>query len=177
MAAASTILVAGGLALAVAGTGVQFVAGRRQAKAQEDAAEQQRAIQQLEQRRQRRRVLRERRIARAQTQNVAAQTGAQGSSGELGGLTSLEAQAGFETGVLTASESASSNIFAANRRAARAGQLGSIGQGMASIGGTAFSTGQQMSGGRALGRIFGGGRSAPTLQTTSTGLGFAGPRI
>lgn len=141
MAAASTIIAVGGLALAAVGTGVQFVANRRQAKSQEEAAEQQKAMQELELRRQRRRVMRQRRIARAQTQNVAAQTGAQGGSGEFGGLTSLNAQAGFEQGVLTASGQASDNIFDANRRAAKAATLGSIGGGITSIGGSMFSAG------------------------------------
>lgn len=167
--AAVTALAIGGLALAAIGTGVQFMGQRKAAKAQEDIAEQQKAQQELERRRSMRRVMRERRIARAQTLNVAGQTGAGTSSSVQGGLTSLSSQAGFEQGVLTASGAAADNIFSASRRVASGQQMASIGGGVASIGGSMFSAG----GG------FGAfkGKSAPTLQTTSGGLGFAGPRI
>lgn len=128
-----------GLALAAIGTGVQFAASRRQAKAQEKAAERQQALQELQARRERRRVIREGRIARAAALNVASQTGAGQSSAIAGGLSGVSSQVGAELGFSLGTEQIGQRITQLNRRAARAGQLGAIGGGIADIGSTLFS--------------------------------------
>jgi hypothetical protein len=87
-----------GLALAAVGTGVQFVAGQKQAKAGRKAAREQQRLAALEARRARRRTIREARIARGAALNVAGQVGAGESSGLAGGLSGIAAQAGSNLG-------------------------------------------------------------------------------
>lgn len=138
MAAATSFAIAG-LALAVIGTGIGFAAQRQQAKAQEKQADAQARAQELQARRQRRQVLREQRIARGQLQNQAAQVGAQGGSGEAGGLSSLASQAGFESGFIRQTQLLGNEFTKQGRKAGKAAELGQIGSGIAGIGSSIFS--------------------------------------
>lgn len=135
--AAAAIGVAG-LALAGVGTAVQFVAGRKRAKAEKKQAEEQQRLQRLQARREQRRAIRESRIRRGAALNVSAQTGARESSGLAGGLSGLSSQVGAEVGFTGQTLGISENIFKFGRRAASAAQTQSLGAGITSIGGSIF---------------------------------------
>ena len=141
MPAATSIAVAG-LALAAIGTGVQFVAGRKQARAGRAAAKEQERLAALEARRARRRTIREGRIQRGALLAQAVGTGAQGS-----GLASAPARIASQVGANLAfsgqSEAIGKNITKFGIKASKAASLGAIGAGIAGIGGAAFSGSEQ----------------------------------
>jgi hypothetical protein len=145
MPTATTLAVAG-LALAAVGTGVQFVAGRQQAKAGRKAAREQQRLAALEARRARRRTIREARIARGAALNVAGQVGAGESSGLAGGLSGITAQAGANLGFSTQTEAIGGRITKFGLQASRAASLGAIGGGIAGVGGALFSNRRAISG-------------------------------
>ncbi len=149
----STLLVAG-LALAAVGTGVQFVAGRKQAKAGKKAAKETQKLAALEARRARRRTIREARIARGAALNVAGQVGAGQSSGLRGGLSGLAAQAATQLGYSNRTEGIGRNITKFGLQASKAKELGALGAGITSLGGALFSNAGALS---ALGASGGGG--------------------
>ena len=140
MALATTLAVAG-LALAAVGTGTQFIAGQKQAKAAQKASELEQRRASAEASRQRRRTIREARIARGQALNVATQVGAGDSSGSLGGLSGLSAQAGANLGFSTFTGAVGAGITRQGQKQASAARLGAIGGGIAGIGGSLFSAG------------------------------------
>jgi len=137
--ATGTVLLVAGLALAGVGTGVSFVAGRREAAAQKKASKESRRAAKLEARRARRRTIREARIARGRALNVGAQTGAAGGSGLAGGLSGIGAQAGANLGFSTQTEAIGQKISKLGDKSAAAAQLGALGQGITSIGGAVIS--------------------------------------
>ncbi len=143
---AVTTLAVVGLGLAAIGTGVQFIAQRKQAKAGRKAAKESQRAAALEASRARRRVIREARIARGATLNVAGQTGAGESSGLAGGLSGLASQAGANLGFSGQTEAIGRNITKFGIQASKAASLGAIGGGIASLGGALFSNRKAISG-------------------------------
>lgn len=138
-----TIAIAG-LVLAAAGTTATVVAQRQQAVAQKKSASEQKRAAALSASRQRRQQIRQARIARGQTLNVAGQTGAEG-SGLQGGLSSLGAQVGSNLGFSTQTEGIGRNIARFGRQAASAASFGAIASGVAGLGGALFSNTQTLS--------------------------------
>jgi len=138
-----TALIVGAIA-SVAGTAYSVYSGFQAADAREDAAETRNRQIALQNRRRRRSQIRQSRIARAQAVNVAAQTGAQDSSGIRGGLSSLGSQTGSNLGY-TSQQGALSALFGSYQQEASdwAGQA-QIGQGVANIGTTLFNYGGGM---------------------------------
>lgn len=130
-----------GLATAVAGTlgsiGSTVMGMRQQKKAQKAQEQQQR----LQAQQERRRMIRQQRIARAQTVNVGAQVGAsgEGSSALPGGLTSLNSQTGAGLGFATQMQGLTDIANKANRKASMFGAIGSISSSIGSVGGSMFS--------------------------------------
>ena len=145
MLVGTTTLIVAGLALAAVGTGVQFIAGRKQAKAGRKAAKESQKLAALEARRARRRVIREARIARGAALNVAGQVGAGQSSGLRGGLSSLASQAGANLGFSTGTEAIGRNITKFGLQASKAASLGALGGGIAALGGAIFSNREDIS--------------------------------
>jgi hypothetical protein len=137
---------AAGLALQGIGLGTSFIGGRKAAKASKKARQQQQLDAQLQARRERRRVIRQARIARGQTLNVAAQTGASQSSSVAGGLSGLSSQEGAELGFVNASIDSSLRLSRLSQRQANAGQLIGIGQGIGALGQTITGNSQTISG-------------------------------
>ena len=136
--ATSTLLIAG-LALAAAGTAIQFRAGQKQAKIAKKSLKEQQKAEALERQRARRRTIREARVARGQALNVASAIGAGGGSGIAGGLSGIASQAGANLGFSSQQEGSSRNLTSLSIRSVSAGQLGAIGGGIANIGGALFN--------------------------------------
>lgn len=116
MAAVTAAVIVAGIGLVV-GTALQI----KQAKAQQEAADEQKKQAKVEAARGRRRVLREQRIKSSQALNAAAQTGATGagSSGIAGGLASASSQAGTELGYIGSIEQSNKRIASAESKASR----------------------------------------------------------
>ena len=164
MVVATSTLVIAGLALAAVGTGVQFIAGRKQAKAGRKAAKASQRLAALEASRARRRVIREARIRRGETANLAAQVGAGQSSGLRGGLSGLASQAGSALGFSTQTEAIGRKITKFGLQASRAASLGAIGGGVAALGGSLVSNAGALSG------LFGGGGGVPNFGNRGGGI-------
>lgn len=130
-----------GLAVAGLGFGIQFIAGKKQAKAAKRQSREQERSQALEAQRARRRTIREARIARGAAVNAASQVGAGESSGAVGGVSGLASQAGANLGFNAQTEGIGRNISKFGRKIASAQSLGAIGSGVAGIGSNLFSAG------------------------------------
>jgi hypothetical protein len=140
-------LAVAGLALAAAGTGTQFVAQQKQAKASKRSAKEQEKLNAATAARQRRRAIRESRIARGRALNVGAQVGASESSGLSGGLSGISSQLGSNLGFNLMTEGSQQEISRLGRKQASAASLGAIGGGIAGIGGSLFSGASAFGGG------------------------------
>lgn len=154
MLVGTTTLLVAGLALAAVGTGVSFVAGRKQAKAGRKAAKETQKLAALGARRARRKTIREARIKRGAALNVAGQVGAGQSSGLRGGLSGLASQAGANLGFSSQTEGIGRNITKFGLQASKAQELGAIGAGITGLGGALFSNAGALN---ALGASGGGG--------------------
>lgn len=139
MAVATTTLIVAGLALAAVGTAGQFIASSQAASAQKKSAKEEQRAAKLQASRQRRQEIRQARIARGQTLNVAGQVGAQG-SGLSGGLASIGAQAGANLGFSTQTQAIGKKIAGFGRDIASAQRFGAIAGGIANLGGALFSS-------------------------------------
>ena len=114
----------------------------KQARAQQEAADEQKKQAKVEGARRRRRVLREQRIKSSQALNAAAQTGATGagSSGLAGGLASASSQAGTELGYIGSIEQSNKRIASAESRASKFGMAAGIVGGVTSFASTTVGT-------------------------------------
>ena len=157
-----TIAIAG-LVLAAVGTGVAVQASRAQAKAQRKAAGAAADAEALKARRARRRVIREARIARGKTANLAFQVGAGETSGFRGGVTSLDSQAGANLGFSTRIEDIGRKITKFSGQASRAASRGALGSGLASLVGSLFSNAGFLG-------SFGGGSGVPNFGNRGGGI-------
>lgn len=128
-----------GAVTAVAGTGLQLKAASEARSGQRL----QRRQQELVTRRERRQSIRQAQRLRAQAVASASGTGALGSSGLAGGLSSLASQTGEGLGFSTQGSGLSRDIGAAFDRSSR---LGSIGDTAVGLGGLAFRQGGGFSG-------------------------------
>ena len=133
MLVGTTTLIVAGLALAAVGTGIQFQAARAQAKAGRKAAKATQKLASLQASRARRRIIRETRIRRGETANLAAQVGAGESSGLRGGLSGLASQAGSALGFSTQTEAIGQNITKFGIQISKARSLEAIGRGIQAI--------------------------------------------
>ena len=131
---------------AVAGLAIQFIAQRKEARAQRKISREQQRAAALEAHRARRRTIREARIARGTALNIAGQVGAGESSGLAGGLSGISAQAGANLGFSGQTEAIGRRITGFGAQASRAASLSAIGGGVASLGGALFSNRQVISG-------------------------------
>ena len=161
MAIGTTALIVAGLTLAAVGTGVQFIAAKKQAKAGRRAAKETQRLAALAARRDRRRVIRGARIARGEALNVASQVGAGTSSGIAGGLSGLASQAGSALGFSTQTEGSGRNITRFGLQASKAASLGAIGGGIAALGGSLVSN---------AGAFGGGGGGVPNFGNRGGGI-------
>ena len=130
VATASAIIAGVGL---VVGTALQI----KQARAQADAADEQKKQARVEAQRRRRATLREARIKQAQSINAASAQGVGQSSGLAGGVASASSQAGTEIGYVN-------SIELSNRRAAKAQAKADLYGGAAGIVGGISSFGQDV---------------------------------
>jgi len=139
MAALTTIAIAG-LAIAAVGAIGTTVTGMMSAKQQKKAAKAQDQQARLQAQQERRRMIRQQRIARAQSLNVQAQVGATGAgTSAQGGLTSLNSQLGGGLGFATQMQGLSDVASKANRKSNTLGAIGGIFQGVGQIGSSMFS--------------------------------------
>lgn len=143
MALTSATLATIAVGVSAAGTGYQIYQGQRAQRAQERAAEVQRRQRDAEAARQRKQQIAEARRRRAAIENTAAQTGTEGSSGELGATGNLQTQLGESTG-FAARGARRASIFEsfqqkANRASTQA-QIGGAVAGIASSAGGLFSS-------------------------------------
>jgi type II secretory pathway pseudopilin PulG len=147
-----------GLAIGAVGTAAQIQGQRKAARAQEQSfrAEQRRA--EVQNIRSVRQQIRQARLAQSQMTNVAAQTGGMGSSGLLGGTSSVGSQLADNLGYMSniaAENTAISNAQISSARAtSNAAVFGAIGQ----LGGTIF-----------------GDMYRPTPSASSQGVSYASP--
>jgi len=139
MPVATSTLIVAGLALAAVGTAGSFIAQQQQSSAAKKAASEEKRAAKLTAARQRRQEIRQARIARGQTLNVAGQVGAQGSSGLAGGLASIGAQAGANIGFNVQTENIGQKIASFGGKARRAASFGAIAGGVTNLGGALFS--------------------------------------
>ena len=114
--AAAQVISAG---VAVAGTAVSIHQNRQAAKDQEKAQDVQQRIAEVEEQRKRALALRQARIQRARIENIAAQTGTSGSSGETGALQSISNQTNANLSFLDVTSQLANQATAYNRSAAR----------------------------------------------------------
>lgn len=149
MAAISTILAGIGVAAAVAGTGMQFMAQQRQAQAnkqmiaaQRDAERQRQLAMNLDAQRRRREVIRQAQVAQSNAQAVATNQGAGQSTGLPGALGAISGQTGVNALGISQNQEIGNNIFAANARQSlaqedsnSAASFGALGGGISSLGG------------------------------------------
>ena len=149
MAAISTIIAGIGVAAAVAGTGMQFMAQQRQAQAnkqmiaaQREAERQRQIAMNLDANRKRREVIRQAQVAQANATATATNQGAGQSTGLPGALGAISGQTGTNYLGVSQNQEIGNNIFAANARASiaqedstSAGAFGALGAGISSLGG------------------------------------------
>jgi hypothetical protein len=137
---------------AVVGTAAQIQGQRKSAKAQEQSFRAEQRRDEVQNIRSVRQQIRQARLARSQMTNVAAQTGGMGSSGLLGGTSSVGSQLAGNLGYMSniaAENTAISNAQIASARASE--QRTSVWHDLAQLGGTIFQgmTGQTV--GQAIG--------------------------
>lgn len=125
---------AAGLVLTGIGAGVEFVAGRKQAKASRKQGRLQELADKAQAQRERRQAIRQARIARGAQANVASQTGASGSSAELGGAASIRSQLDSNIGFSNQLERVGRGITNLELKKSRLGTIGAIGQGLQGLG-------------------------------------------
>ncbi len=141
---------------AVAGTGYSIYQGQKAAGAQKKAAQTAAKQEALQNQRQRRQAIREARIKQAAAVNQAVQTGAGTTSGIAGGIGGLQSQLGSNLGYSSQQGGLSNLISKYNQQVIDAQGQAALGQGIATLGGTAFKF---FAGGGGFGS---GGSPAPT---------------
>lgn len=109
-----------GLAITAATTVAGVAQARKAQAAQKESNEISSAMGQIQDRAAKRKALRDARIRRAMITNSAVQSGAEGSSGELGAISALESNTGAAIGNLTGQQIATAGISRANQKAADA---------------------------------------------------------
>jgi len=135
MAVATATAIIAGVGLVV-GTALQI----KQARAQADAADEQKKQARVEAQRRRRATLREARIKQAQSINAASAQGVGQSSGLAGGIASASSQAGTEIGYVNSIEQSNKRMAKAQGRADKFGGLAGITAGVSSFGQQIAST-------------------------------------
>jgi hypothetical protein len=110
------------VAVGAVGANVQYQAGQRQAAAQEAAQQEQRRRQNIQ-------ALREAQIKRAMLQQQSVSAGTLGSSGYLGGMSSIQSQLGSNIGFGNTMTQLGQQAMAAQQTANKAGSIGGVIQG------------------------------------------------
>ncbi|MCA1807574.1 MAG: hypothetical protein LC687_06985 [Actinobacteria bacterium] len=156
--------------IAAAGTAYSVHQGRKAAKAQKRAGEVQRKQRLAEEARARRQQLSEARRKRAAVINATSAGGLQGSSGEVGGLGSLQANLGGNLGFMEQSSNRSTmferfqqNAASANQKANTGSAIAGIAMQGASMFGPPAPDTTQPSGGGSIGQA--GGTFSPMFRT------------
>ena len=123
-----------GLAVSAIATAYSITQQRKSAKAQEEAADQQQALTDLENRKARARAVRDARIQRAAMIQGASDVGATGSSAVEGAKGAIGSQLGSAIGFSQMKQAFGQNIASAQSKAARYDQNAALGQSIGSIG-------------------------------------------
>lgn len=135
---AETIAIIGAVT-AAAGTAFSVVQGRKAAKGQEKARNEQRKLQELEEQRRRRAQIRERRQRVGALINAGGVGGSGESSGVFGGRSSINSQFSSNSGFLSQSKGLTDNVSSFSQSAADAQGRAQIGSGLSSVGATLFN--------------------------------------
>lgn len=130
---------AAGLAVSLIGTGLSYMQQRKAQKAQEEAAQQQNNLADLENRKARIQAVREARIKRQQMIAAAGATGSMESSGLAGGTSSLASQLGSNVGFANQRQAISTNVMNLTNKATKAENQAGIYSAIGDIGDTIFS--------------------------------------
>jgi len=125
-----------GAIAAIAGSVFGFMGQKKQAKAAEKAEKARKAQMQVEAARARREALRKQNVLRGQALATASNQGAQFSSALAGAQAQITGAAARESNAISSNEATGSRLFAYNKEYAAGSDLISLGQGIASIGGS-----------------------------------------
>lgn len=153
-----------GTVLAIAGTGYSIYSQQQAAKQQKKARRAQQRQQQLQARRSQIQSAREAQIAAARQRAAAGALGGLETSGVLGGRAAIGSQLGAGLGFATEMSGLSRNISMFQQKAANAIGRAGIGQSVAGLGGSIYSS--------SGGFNFGGGNQGtniPSISTASSG--------
>jgi hypothetical protein len=139
MAAISTAILLGSLALTAAGTAIGVKGSMAQAKASEKAEDNRKAQMTLDASRQRREAIRQGIVARSQALFNANNQGAEAGSGLPGGYGQIQGETGRQTTAINQNEQIGANIFSANKDFYKAQGVVAFGSGLAGLGQTVLS--------------------------------------
>ena len=169
MAAISTMIAVGGLAVAGAGAYTANKNAKKQIAAQNEALAYQRKQNDLTAARQRRDAIRQARIARATAQNSAATQGVLDSSGNIGGLGSIQSQLGDNLSFLDTYNRFSDMASQALGRANVYGQRAQMAQTVSSLGMAGFNNADVLGG--LANKVFQAGGTNATLKQAGINVG------
>lgn len=125
-----------GAIAAIAGSVFGFMGQKKQAKAAENAEKARKAQMKIEAARRRRELIRQQNVLRGQALNTASTQGAQFSSALAGAQAQITGAAARESNAVSSNEATGLRLFDYNKEYARGSDLISLGQGIASIGGS-----------------------------------------
>jgi hypothetical protein len=169
MAALTTALLVGSLALTAAGTGIAVKGQMGMSAAQKKGEKLRKAQMDLDASRQRREAIRQGIVARSQALYNANAQGAEGGSGLPGGYGQVTGETGRQVQAVNQNQQIGAGIFAANRDYYSQSSVASFGQGMVSLGGTILNNLGPMT---RLGNYAAGGFGAGARGTVSPSVGM-----
>lgn len=143
MAAATTIAIAG-LAMAGAGTAVNYAGQQQQAKASREAERIRERQMRVDADRARTQALRTAMRERALSNATSTSQGAYAGSGAAGGFSQIMSNAGNRVGAVNTNEFLGEQLFRANDAFVRGGQVAYIGTGMTRLGAAGFGSAQTL---------------------------------